>query len=135
MCLSLLTSCLFWSLIFSADNRRLVFRRACGYVYTISGPHGHVHSLVICLVGVFGMGNLIGTAFETDLSLSTLLATMIAVLMNLFRAMCQRLAQVAIMRTLDTLPELSPTSRWHLGTRMTSPQQLTQNVWLRIAII
>lgn len=39
----------------------------------------------VCLVWcVFGMGNLIGTAFETDLSLSTLLATMIAVLMNLF---------------------------------------------------
>jgi ABC-type multidrug transport system ATPase subunit len=39
----------------------------------------------ICLVWcVFGMGNLIGTAFETDLALSTLLATMVAVLANLF---------------------------------------------------
>ena len=39
----------------------------------------------VCLVFcVFGMGNLIGTVFETDLALSTMLATMAAVLMNLF---------------------------------------------------
>jgi ABC-type multidrug transport system ATPase subunit len=39
----------------------------------------------LCLVWcVFGMGHLIGCAFETDLSLSTLLSTILAVLINLF---------------------------------------------------